>query len=71
MPEGGEKKAFAKTAGPEQNVEFSLVFEDFYKGCFVNVEVALCDERLEIADTVGGFHIFLSIFGGSQLSECM
>lgn len=58
MPEGGEEKGFAETAGAEQDVVFSLVFEGFYKGCFVNVEVPLCDKGLEVADSVRGFHVF-------------
>ncbi len=66
-------KCFAETAGTEQDIVFTLFFEDFYKGCFVNVEVPLCDERLKVADTVRGFHIFSLRLMGERIkySRCI
>lgn len=68
MPEGGEEKGFAETAGTEQDVVFSLVFEGLYKGSFINVEVSLCDEGFEVADAVRGFHVFFKKSMGESVS---
>ncbi len=39
MPEGGEKEALAETAGPEQDIKASLLFQFLYVGCVIDIQV--------------------------------
>jgi hypothetical protein len=59
MPEGGEKQALAETAGPEQDVEFFVLFQSLYIGGLVYIEVAFADHIFKIAQSIRYLHVSL------------